>query len=161
LKSSPTLAIRDLSVFGPFDRRIGQANRCRKESPAVAMIFHVMKRVRGDPFPFEVARDLLGILRALYASRKADGASTDRLRAIADLARELREAIGLARSHGPGTPGHAAAWERAERSVGRLSDLADLTTPLEPTLRAAGERIRSASEHADPRAAARRARQSR
>ncbi len=101
-----------------------------------------MISVRHDPFPFEAVRDLLGILRAMYAASKAEGASPRRLTAIRRVGRELRAAVDLALEHEPGTLGHAAAWQRAEHATAGLGDLADCTTPLESTLTAAGDRIR-------------------
>ena len=116
----------------------------------------VLRAPRSDPFPFESVRDLLGILRALYAADKGRGAGARRLATIRALALSLRRATDLALDYGPGTLGHAAAWERAERAVAKLGQLVDVTTPLEPTLRAAGERVRRAiasSEREDARRA--------
>ncbi len=114
---------------------------------------------RQDPFPFEAVRDLLGILRAMYAAAKEQGAGRRRLLAIQSAGQELRAAVDLALEHEPGTLGHAAAWQRAERATGRLADLVDSTTPLEPTLEAAAERVRGApGTAAARREAARRAR---
>jgi hypothetical protein len=96
---------------------------------------------RADPFPFEAVRDLIGILRALYAATPAEH-TRDR-QAIEAVAREINRARAMALAHEPGTLGHAAAWNRAERATARLGELADLLTPLEPVLRAAGERVRS------------------
>lgn len=117
-----------------------------------------MRALRPQPFPFESVRDLLGILRALYAADKARGAGERRLVKVREVAMELRAATDLALEYEPGTLGHAVAWERAERAVARLGDLIDVTTPLEPTLRAAGERVRASSPRSDDRDAARRAR---
>jgi hypothetical protein len=111
-----------------------------------------------DPFPFEAVRDLLGILRALYAAAKSDGAGRARLGAIRAIGRELRAAIDLALEHEPGTLGHAAAWQRAERATERLGELVDCTTPLEPTLAAAARRVVRRSGEASRRESARRAR---
>jgi hypothetical protein len=120
-----------------------------------------MPAPRSSPFPFEAVRDLLGILRALYAADKALGASSRRLSAIQAVAMELRKAMDLASEHGPGTLGHSAAWSRAERATYRLADLVDVTTPVEPVLKAAGERVRAPRAPHDPRDAARRARRER
>ena len=110
------------------------------------------------PFPFEAVRDLVGILRALYAADKARGGSERRLSEIRRVALELRRATDLALEHEPGRTGHRAAWERAERATLHLADLVDVTTPLEPTLMAAGERVRAASPVSNDREAERRAR---
>ena len=98
---------------------------------------------RQDPFPFEAVRDLLGILRAMYAAAKLQGAGRRRLLAIRLVGKELGAAVDLALEHEPGTLGHAAAWQRAERATSRLADLVDCTTPLEPTLEAAAQRVRA------------------
>jgi hypothetical protein len=120
-----------------------------------------MRAPRREPFPFEAVRDLVGILRALYAADKARGAGERRLVAIEELARELRGAVELALEYAPGTLGHSAAWERAERATHRLADLVDVTTSAEPLLRAAGERVRQGGAPQDAREAARRARRER
>lgn len=111
-----------------------------------------------DRFPFEAVRDLLGILRALYSAHKARGAGARRLQEITALANELRRATAMARAHPPASAEHQAAWRMAERATLGLCDLADVTTPLEPTLMAAGERIRAHRARGSGREAARRAR---
>lgn len=111
-----------------------------------------------QPFPFEAVRDLLGILRALYAAAQAESAGRPRLAAIRAIGRELRAATDLALEHEPGTLGHAAAWRRAERATERLGALVDCTTPLEPTLEAAARRVLGRSGSASRRDSARRAR---
>ena len=109
-------------------------------------------------FPFEAARDLLGILRALYAADRARGAGSRRLADIRSVALELRRATELALEHESGTAGHRAALRRAEAATRRLADLVDVTTPLEPTLLAAGKRVRAGSARENEREARRRAR---
>jgi hypothetical protein len=96
---------------------------------------------RGDPFPFEAARDLLGILRALYAATEREGGSKRRLEAIQRCGRELGTAIALARQNARFTLGHDAAWRRAEAATRQAMDLIESTTPIEPTLTAAVARI--------------------
>jgi hypothetical protein len=109
-------------------------------------------------FPFEATRDLLGILRALYAADRARGAGARRLADIRAVALELRRATELALEHDAGTAGHRAASQRAEAATRRLADLVDVTTPLEPTLLAAGKRVRAGSAGENEREARRRAR---
>lgn len=96
---------------------------------------------QAEPFPFEAVRDLLGILRALYAAAQAEGGSAARLAAIRRIGAELRAATDLALEHEPGTLGHGAAWRRAERATRMLAEIVDCTTPLEPTLEAAARRV--------------------
>ena len=96
---------------------------------------------RDDPFPFEAARDLLGILRALYAATEKEGGGKRRLEAIQRCGGELRAAIGLARRHEPNTLGYDAAWRRAEAATRQAMDLIESTTPIEPTMAAAVARV--------------------
>jgi hypothetical protein len=116
---------------------------------------------RSDPFPFDAVRDLLGILRAMYRAAKAHGAGERRLGAIRELGLELRAAVDLALEYEPGSLGYAAAWKRAERATQRLADLVDCTTPLEPTLFAAADRVRAKKPYTGARELSRRARISR
>ena len=117
-----------------------------------------MRAPRPDPFPFEAVRDLLGILRALYAADKTKRGGERRLSAIREIAMELRRATDLAMEYEPNTLGHSAAWERAETATYRMADLVDVTTPLEPMLKAAGQRVRARNPEPDSREVARRAR---
>ena len=120
-----------------------------------------MMALRDEPFPFEAVRDLLGIVRALYASEKAQQAGDRRLAAIRRIGRELRAAVDLALEYEPLTLGHAAAWHRAEQATLAIADLVDVTTPLQPTLRAATQRVRAVAVPRDQRDAARRTRRER
>jgi hypothetical protein len=117
-----------------------------------------MLTLRADPFPFEEVRDLLGIVRAMYAAAKRRGAGERHLRAIRNVGSELRAAVDLALEYEPRTLGHAAAWQRAERATRALGELVDCTTPLEPTLEAAVRRIRPRTSIVDERGAVRRER---
>lgn len=113
---------------------------------------------RHDPFPFEAVRDLLGIVRALWAAARAENAPKRQLTAIRGIGRELRAAIDLALEHEPGTLGHAAAWQRAERATERLGQLVDCTTPLKPALAAAARRVTGVRQHDSRHERTRRAR---
>lgn len=117
-----------------------------------------MRDKKLPPFPFEAVRDLLGILRALYAADKVRGAGQRRLSEIRRVALELRRATDLALDHAAESAGHRAAWEIADRAVSALADLVDVTTPLEPTLMAAGERVRAAAPPSNDREDRRRVR---
>lgn len=114
-----------------------------------------MLTLRADPFPFEQVRDLLGIVRAMYAAAKARGAGERHLLTLRHIGTELRCAVDLALEHEPKTMGHAAAWQRAERATRGLGDLVDCTTPLEPTIEAAVRRIRPQTSIAVERGALR------
>jgi hypothetical protein len=117
-----------------------------------------MRVPRDAPFPFEAARDLLGILRAMYAAAKAEGKGERKLAAIRDVGRDLRAAMDLALECEPNTLGHAAAWARAEEATLRLSELVDCTTPIEPALNAAAERLSTGRLSIDAREQLRRGR---
>jgi len=105
--------------------------------------------IRRDPFPFEAVRDLIGILRALYASTPPE--QRERRQQIAATARELIEATELATKGGPGSMGESAAWKRAERATLRLTDLVAFMARTDELLLAAGERIRRAPKSDDER----------
>jgi hypothetical protein len=111
-----------------------------------------------DSFPFEAVRDLLGILRGLFAAHKARGASARRLDEIRKVAFDLERATTLARDQLPGSAEAQLAFRIAERATLHLSDLVDVTTPMEPTLLAAGQRIRAHGPRASGREVARRVR---
>jgi hypothetical protein len=117
-----------------------------------------MASAEPESFPFEAVRDLLGILRALYAAHKARGASPVRLGQIQKLALTLRRATALAAASDPDTAKRRLAFEMAEKATLGLADLVDVTTPLEPTLLVAGERVRAHRARSSVREAARRAR---
>ncbi|HEY4116797.1 MAG TPA: hypothetical protein VGM56_03025 [Byssovorax sp.] len=89
-------------------------------------------------------RDLLGIVRAMYAAAKAQGREQGELRRIARVGGELSRALGLAASSGPGTLGQAAAWRRAEAAAERVGELVDAITPAEPLVTAARQRVSGA-----------------
>ncbi len=100
-----------------------------------------MLATRDDAFPFEAVRDLLGIVRAMYAADRRRPGDSRRLEALRHIGSELRQGMDLALEHEPGSLGHAAAWQRAERATRLLGELVDCTTPLEPTLTAAVQRL--------------------
>lgn len=96
---------------------------------------------RDQPFPLEAVRDLLGVVRAIYAAAKQAGAGRGELAKIAKIGTELSQAIDLAVDTRPGTVGHRAAWQRAEEATRRAGDLVDLLTPAEPLVGAARGRV--------------------
>ena len=96
---------------------------------------------RDDPFPFEAVRDLLGLMRSLYAARKAGGATQRELEPIARAGKDLQEALSLASSSRPGTVGYAAAWKRAEEATAKAGSFVGAAMPAEPVVRAAVGRI--------------------
>jgi hypothetical protein len=94
----------------------------------------------GD-FPLEAVRDLLGVVRALWAAAKVSGASRAELTRIARVGRDLADALDLAVSVRPGTIGYRAAWDKAEQATRRVGDLVDALTPAEPLVLAARGRV--------------------
>ncbi|MDI1429020.1 MULTISPECIES: hypothetical protein [Polyangium] len=96
---------------------------------------------REDPFPAAAVRDLIGIVRAMYAAAKLAGAGRVELQRIERVGRDLASALTLAQRSGPNTIGAAAAWKRAEEAALRAGDLVDALTPAEPLVHAARARI--------------------
>ncbi|MFO0553453.1 MAG: hypothetical protein U0271_34035 [Polyangiaceae bacterium] len=99
---------------------------------------------RDEEFPLEAVRDLLGVVRSMYAAAKQRRASRAELSRIAAVGRELSDAIDLAVTTRPGTVGHRAAWERAEHATRAVGDLVDALTPAEPLVVAARGRVTGA-----------------
>lgn len=95
---------------------------------------------RRDAFPIEAARDVLGLLRAMYVVARDDGA-TARAGRIQKIATEVRKAIELAERYEPGTLGHSAAFSRADAVMRQLAEVVDCTTALEPVVLAASRRV--------------------
>jgi hypothetical protein len=96
------------------------------------------------PFPFDAVRDLLGVVRAIYAAAKDGGASREELNRIARVGRELSRALDLAGSTQQGASGHAAAWRVTDQVMLQVSDLIDPLTPAAPLLQAARSRVTGA-----------------
>lgn len=111
-----------------------------------------MRALRNAPFPHETVRDLLGILRSMYALAKSEG-DLRRAAAIERVGRRLRAATELSFEYPEGSLGHAAAWDNAEQACRQLGELVDCTTPLEPALNMAARRVLgSAATSANARA---------
>ena len=96
---------------------------------------------RRDPFPIEAARDLLGLVRSLYAAAKQRDAGKRHLARLAAAGRALSAAIELAQSSAPGSPEHARAWDKAERATAELGMLVDVYASVLPTVEAATLRV--------------------
>ena len=96
---------------------------------------------REEPFPAAAVRDLIGIVRAMYAAAKLAGAGRNELLRIERVGRDLSAALMLAQASSPGTIGYSAAWKRAEDGALRAGDLVDALTPAEPLVHAARARI--------------------
>lgn len=75
-----------------------------------------------EQLPRDVVRDLLGIARALYATRKADGAAPDELGKLATAGALFVDALELSKTK-PDTVGHRAAWAKADRATAALLEV--------------------------------------
>jgi len=94
-------------------------------------------------FQSDAVRDLLGILRAMYAAeRRKNFPSRRRLGALERAARALKDSLATAAVHDPGTAPHERAVATVNAVVGRLADLIEVTDPLTPIIEAAGKRVR-------------------
>lgn len=104
-----------------------------------------MGRPRHETFPLEAVRDLLGIVRALYGSRRAARAGRHELERIARVGKELADAIDLAATARPGSVGYRAACAHAEHAALDAGGLIDLMTPAAPLMCAAQSRVSNAT----------------
>ena len=72
--------------------------------------------------PRDVVRDLLGITRALYATRKAAGGAPEELAKLEAAGKELVAALELSKTQ-PDTNGHRAAWSKTDRGTAALLEV--------------------------------------
>lgn len=93
-----------------------------------------------EPFPIEVARDLLGILRLQWMATPAD--EVIRRQKLAAMCTSLRIAIELAVETEVGSVGQRAAWTRAKAVCVQLAEVVDHMTMAQPLLRAGEARLR-------------------
>ena len=96
---------------------------------------------REDPIPIHALRDLLGLARAIYLAERRGGAPPERLRRIAEVGRDLADAISMAKNAKPNTLAYFAAWKAAEAATHACADIADVLTPAQPIVTAAVARI--------------------
>jgi hypothetical protein len=96
------------------------------------------------PFHANAVRDLLGILRCLYAEEQGRmRSSKKRLAVMSEIANDLNRALRMAAPHDPGTAPHERAAAIANRAVERLPEI--FPSPLEDMpniVRIAGLRVR-------------------
>lgn len=102
----------------------------------------MLSRSPGAPFPFEAVRDLLGLIRGIFAARKTAGAQKRELDRTAAVGESLRMALELATESSPNTVGMRAAWSRAEGATRDAGDLVKLTDEARPIVEAAARRMR-------------------
>ena len=95
---------------------------------------------RSGPFPIEAARDLLGLVRALYRAAQKRGEPSMQLQRLEHIGRELHEAIDLATKY-PGAVGERAAWLRAEDACHRLGQAVGPFEAVERVVEAASAPI--------------------
>ena len=101
-----------------------------------------MLTLRDDPFPLEAARDMLGLVRLIYAARACRQAGAVELRRIHAVGELLDCAVRAGRVASPHTLLHAAAWQKAERACELISTLVGMTDGAEPIVLAAVARAR-------------------
>src|SRR5690349_21156353 len=96
---------------------------------------------RHGKIPLEALRDLLGVVRALFAAWTASGEGPIELEELRGIGLDLAAAYEMARKTEPNTIGHRAAWSRAEAATARLGHLVGTPEPLSPTVAAATKRV--------------------
>lgn len=89
---------------------------------------------RGDALPVEALRDLLGIVRSLYAAGLENKGHPIELETLRHIGTELASALTLATTCEPMSLGHVSAWNRAERATKMLCELVAESMPLRPLL---------------------------
>ena len=86
-------------------------------------------------------RDLLGLVRVMYADWCASGAGPIELEELRAIGESLNVALGMALKTKPNTVGHRGAWLRAEEATRQLAALVGQHTSLVSTVRAASARV--------------------
>jgi hypothetical protein len=96
---------------------------------------------RREPLPTEALRDLLGIVRSLYAAAVEQHMSQRKLDELHTIGVELVQILQLAEAP-PGSMGQIAGWRRAESAVRRLGELVEehFAHSLHPVVSAAVRR---------------------
>lgn len=96
-------------------------------------------------FPREAVRDLLGVVRAIYAAAKEGGAGRGELLRIARIGNMLARSLELAAGAGSAEvePDLDEAWQLAESATRRVGELIDVLTPAEPIVMASSDRVMS------------------
>jgi hypothetical protein len=99
-----------------------------------------------DPLPIETVRDLLGIVRALYALQRSKG-NQGHARELHSAGKRLRRALELV-MHPGDREAHAAAWRLADAaiaSIARVQSSSRAGDDLTAVVRLASERVRARS----------------
>ncbi len=92
-------------------------------------------------FPFDAVRDLLGVVRALYAAAREGGAGRNDLARIARVGERLGRGLDLAGSPRQGASSDDEAWRHVEQAMADIGDLVDPLTPAAPIVAAARRRL--------------------
>jgi hypothetical protein len=93
------------------------------------------------PIPIRALRDLLGLVRVVYADWCASGAGPIELEELRAIGEGLSLAFDLASKSKPNTPAHRTAWARAEEATAQLGALIGQHTSLISTVRTANARV--------------------
>ncbi|MES1176101.1 MAG: hypothetical protein ABUL62_17395 [Myxococcales bacterium] len=99
-----------------------------------------------DPLPIETVRDLLGIVRVLYALQRGKG-NHGHARELQSAGQRLRRALELV-MHPGDRQAHAAAWQLAEAAiatVARVQSSGRAGDDLSAVVRLASDRVRERS----------------
>jgi hypothetical protein len=93
------------------------------------------------PIPIRALRDLLGLVRVMYADWSTSGAGPIELEELRGIGESLHIALSLAAKTKPNTMGHRTAWARAEEATRQLGTLVSRHASLLSTVRAASARV--------------------
>jgi len=110
-----------------------------------------------NPLPLETVRDLLGIVRTLYAFQRQKG-NHGYARELQGAGRRLRDALALALGAGD-SEAHAKAWRLADEAIATIARVqGSFGNDLAAAVRLASERVQRRHYKNDERDARRHAR---
>jgi len=93
------------------------------------------------PIPLRALRDLLGLVRVLYADWSASGVGPLELEELRGIGEGLNRALKLAHHTRPNSPGHREAWALAEGATQDLGQLIRKRDPMLSAVRTASARV--------------------
>lgn len=96
---------------------------------------------RHGPIPLRALRDLLGLVRVLYADWSASGAGPIELEELRGIGETLSRSLSLARRSRPSSPSHREAWDLAERATAELGELIRKRDPMLTAVQTASARV--------------------
>ncbi|WP_245678422.1 hypothetical protein [Chondromyces crocatus] len=91
--------------------------------------------------PLDAVRDLLGLVRAVYAAARARGAARVELTRVARVGQRLSQVLELSRSPQRGSAAAAEAWARLDEALADAGGLVDPLAPAAPLVQAARCRV--------------------